>query len=237
MVQKDFEKSVNRFTYQVNAVISLKNVSKSQFFDDINKIKTKQISEKDFIRKYNQLFDGTIAKFKDTNSFLGSYRRNINPKYFNQSKDKDVIQFSKDLRIQTFTAIPKRKTISKKTKSIQTKQKFEQTLVFDGLAEFEVSKLKNVWNLSFVIKNNLFGFQAVHIVVNYNLVNEKGIIVYPDLWITLPSGYSTQKAGLTLHKLYLLVYKKFKEFIALAELSNLFLDIISIQTKVYREAS
>lgn len=145
MSQKSYEKQINQFTINVSATLQIKNIDKQTFYNDINDLKNKTLNQKDFKQKYNSLFDGTVSKFKNTESFLGSYRRNINLKYFNQSKSKDIIKWNKELREQTIKEISK-----KEGKQIITK---EQIAIINyptkegqyGVAELIDSKEPSKW--------------------------------------------------------------------------------------------
>lgn len=232
---QSFETQVNKFTKNLTATLLTKNITKMEFHQDINNLKSKTFGKRAFKQKYNLLFDGTYAKFKNTYNFLGSYRRNINPNYYNDSKDPDIIHFNQELRANTLT-IPKVKKIKiKLTKAkkllVSTKDSYFERLIFPGFDRFSILALKQVWNLTKIINNKLIASQEVQIVINFNLVDENGNVVYPDMWITKTSGLTRKEPLL---KLYDIAYEEFIEWIIRMEQSKLFVDILNAYTQVYR---
>jgi len=240
---KDFSKSINRFTHNVNAIISLNNISKQEFFDDINKIKPKGTPYKWFKDKYIELFNGTFSKYKSKESFLGSYRRNINPIYYNQSGSKKVIKFNQELRFDTIHKEKIQKKVKKKFKLIKTETKVKATSVkyderigYRGFARIEVSHLKETWELNKVIKNNLFASQEIQFRIKYDLVDSNGNVIYKDQWITVRSNISSQETNLSLLYLYDYAYRRLIEYMAKLEQSKLFIKLKLVCTYVIRKA-
>lgn len=242
-----YEQSVNRFTNQINSVINLHKINNQEFFNDVNQLKTNQITFRIFRTKYIELFDGTTAKFKNKDSFLGSYRRNINPNYFTQSKSKKVQTFNQEFRTYTIT-IPKTKVSSyykvkpktlqtKITKHISTKDTYRHTIVFEGLAKDKLKHIKQAWQLQKIKQNNLFAYQDVHLVFNFDvyLIQKEWYtyIVESDIWLTFTSGISTKE---NLSKLFDVALQNWFNYVVDLEQSDLFVIINNIQTIVYRNA-
>jgi len=247
----DYSTSINKFTKNITSIITLKNITKQEFFNDINGLKSKTIGIKTFKIKYIELFDGTFSKYKATkttslkDSFLGSYRRNMNPKYYNQSKSKNVIAFNQELRFNT-TEKPKiDKKIKKKfpnsTKSISgtklyesSKTKYKEKIGYLGFAKTEVGKLKQTWNLKEVYKYNLVAYQEIQFRVNYSVVDIDGNIITSNIWITIRSNISPNDSLLWL---YDYAFNQFMEFVMLLEQSKLFIKLNKVCTYVFREAN
>jgi len=247
--KQNYSNEINTFTKKVSATIQTKGISNDKFIDDINSLKYGKLTDKGFIIKYNQLFDGTYATFglkyknqpnyeqKAIESFLGSYRRNTNPKYYQQSKDKDVVKYNENLRKKTVISgkkKPKPTTQKPKRKKEITPNKYYEKIVFDGFAYNEVIKLKQVWNLEHIKKYNLLGFQEVQLVVNYNLVDIDGNIIYADLWSTFASN---NYSHIPLKNLFDKAFNEYESFCNLMEQSKLIIDVIRVYTYVYREAN
>lgn len=243
MSKRDFSKDVNRVTKQITSIITLKNISKQEFFNDVNNLKSNQIGIKDFKNKYSDLFNGNIAKFKNKDSFLGSYKRNINPNYYKQSKSKDVINFNAEFRTRTIY-IPKveKKQISTKkvSKSEQIsyksdKNKFKSHLRYNGFAEKQINNLTNVYDLQKIKKNKLFGSQEVQLQLNYNtfFYDNDGFKVYIayDNWITFRSKLTKEKS---LKNRLEVAKEKMIDFIVSMQQSDYQIEIIGIYTHVYR---
>jgi len=253
MVKTDYSNLVNRFTRNINAVISTKNISKMEFLNDINELKSKDLTQKAFISKYNDLFNGVYSffgkKYHNTtqfekqaiNSFLGSYRRNINPNYYNQSISKDVVNFNRDMR---FTTTEKRKiddkikktfNQTKHSRKIETsKQQYREILGYKGFARKEVSFLKQVWNLNKIIDNNLFGYQEIQFRLNYDVIDSNNNIVQSNIWTTIRSNLSSKSIGKRLLEQYDIAYNRVLEFIAKLEQSKLFIKLKLVCTYVFR---
>lgn len=243
--QKDFSSSINAFTHNVNAIINLKKIDNQEFFNDVNSLKDKSLGIKAFKKKYIELFDGTFGKgYTSKTSFLGSYRRNMNPKYYNQSKSKDVVEFNQELRFNT-TEKPKIdkkvKAKFKSTKSISgtkltasSKTQYKEKLGYIGFAKTEIGKLKQTWNLKEVYKHNLVAYQEIQFRVNYAVVDIDGNIITPDIWITIRSNISPNDSLLWL---YDYAFDKFLEFVMLLEQSKLFIKLNKVCTYAFREAN
>ena len=255
MVKKviDFSKSVNKFTNNVNSVINLKNIPNTEFLNDVNELKSKDISNKDFINKYNDLFNGNTSfygkkhfntsKFekKAIESFLGSYRRNVNPKYYNQSTSQDIVDFNRDMRFLTMEKaylddkIAKTFRITKHVRTIKTsKVHYKEKIGYRGFAKTEISNLKETWELNKVVKNSLFSAQEIQFRLNYDLIDDKGNIVYSDQWITIRSNISPNR---TLLNLYNDALDKVLQYIAKLEQSKLFIKLKLVCTYAFREAN
>lgn len=119
------KKSIIRVSNQLTSLITLKNIERQEFYNDVNLIKSKQITNKSFIEKYDNIFNGNIAFYgkkafkqyqnkeisfdvyqdKTINSFLGSVRRNINLKNIKKLDNNDYIEFNNDLRNETIIKI------------------------------------------------------------------------------------------------------------------------------------
>jgi len=246
ITQKDFSSSINAFTHNVNAIINLKKINNQEFFNDINSLKDKSLGIRAFKKKYIELFDGTFGKgYTSKTSFLGSYRRNMNPKYYNQSKSKNVVEFNQELRFNTTEKplIDKKVKIKfpKSTKSISgskltesSKNRYKEKLGYIGFAKIEISRLKQTWNLHEVRKH---GFQTIYqeiqFRVNYSVVDIDGNIITPDIWITIRSNISPTD---TLIWLYEYSFNIFIEFVRLLEQSKLFIKLNKVCTYAFREA-
>jgi len=169
----------------------------------------------------------------------------MNPKYYNQSKSKKIVDFNRELRFQT-TEKPKidkkvKKHFPKSTKSISgtkiseiSKTKYKEKLGYIGFARTEVSKLKQAWNLNKVIKNSLVAYQEIQFRVNYDVVDIDGNIITPNIWITIRSNISPND---NLLWLYDYAFKRFLEFVMLLEQSKLFIKLKKVCTYVFREAN
>jgi len=245
----DFSKQVNKFTQDITSIITLNKITKEVFFNDINALKDKSMGINAFKKKYIELFDGTFSKYKSTkttsqkDNFLGSYRRNMNPKYYNQVQSQKVIDFNQELRFQT-TEKPKidkkiAKKFKTKTKHISkvetaSKIKYKDKLGYVGFARFEVSKLKQVWNLNKVVKNNLFGYQEIQFRLNYDVIDDIGNIITSNIWITIRSNVTKKE---TLLNRYDKAFERVLEFVALLEQSKLFIKLRKVCTYVFREAN
>lgn len=238
MVKQDYSSNINKFTQDITSIITLHNISKQEFFDDISLIKPKKAKYKWFKVKYSELFDGTYAEYKSKESFLGSYRRNINPKYYNQSQSKNVVKFNQELRFETIYKVKIQEKIAKKFKTtkttktvVSTKDIYQEKIGYLGFARFEVSKLNQVWTLNKIVKNSLFSFQEIQFRLKYDLIDELGNVVYPDIWITIRSNVST---SLTLLELYDDAFRKVLELFAKLEQSKLFMRLKKVCTYVFR---
>jgi len=248
---QDYSSSVNKFTRNLNAIINSKKISNMEFLNDINELKSKDLSNKAFISKYNDLFNGNFSfygkKYEKTSnfekkaieSFLGSYRRNINPNYYNQSTSQNVKDFNRDMR---FTTTEKRR-IDKKIKETfkqtkhsrkieSSKDKYKETLGYKGFARNEVGFLKETWLLNKT--NSLFAFQEIQFRLNYDLIDDNGNIVFSDIWITIRSNVSST---MKLLDLYDYAFDKVLEFIATLEQSKLFIKLKLVCTYVFRYAN
>ena len=231
--ERNYGNQINKFTRDITATIHTKGIENQEFFDDITNLKNKSFSQEQFISKYNVLFDGTYAKFKDTTSFLASYRRNINPNYYSQSNSIEVQQFNAKLRRNTIKRKIKKRVIKrdkKRTRHIR-KDKYRETIKFYGLARNELGMLKNAWEITEINKRNFFAYQEVHITVHYDLVDDNNRMVYPDCWISFKSGISTE---LSLVELFDVCYDKLIEWINLVEQSKLYVSILESFTHTYR---
>jgi hypothetical protein len=236
---KDYSKDVIRFTGQITSTLMTKGITKAEFIDDIDSIKSKEMNQSAFKRKYDLLFNGTYANFKNVSNFLGSYRRNINPNYFTQIKQKDIHTFNQELRFYT----TEYKRIDRKVKSNfpnpfasrnvkSTKDNFHENIGYKGFAKSNVIGLKNAWNLNKVRNNKLFPIQCVQFRLNYDLKDLKGNDVYTNQWITVSSKYSTKQ---TLENLYDFAMKQMLLYIAKLEQSNLFIKMRKACTYVIRD--
>ena len=246
IAQKDYSSSINAFTHNITSIITLKNITKQEFFNDVNSLKDKSLGIKLFKKKYIELFDGTLGKgYKSKDNFLGSYRRNMNPKYYNQSKSKIIVEFNQELRFNT-TEKPKidkkiKKKFPKSTKSISgtklyesNKNRYKEKIGYLGFAKTEVGKLKQAWNLNEVRKFNLVAYQEIQFRVNYSVVDIDNNIITPKIWITIRSNISPND---TLLWLYDYAFDKFMEFVMLLEQSKLFIKLNKVCTYVFREAN
>ena len=242
----DFSKQVNKFTNDVEAVIGLNKISRQEFFVDINGLKDKSLGIKAFKSKYIELFDGTFSKYKASkttslrDSFLGSYRRNMNPNYYNQVKSKKVIQFNQELRFETTEKELIRKKIGKKFKTttakvkrIKTTTKFHENKAYLGFARSEVARLRQTWELKEVIDNKLHASHEIQIRLNYDVIDENGNIVNIDIWNTFRSNYTPTETLLTM---YDKTFEKIIQFISWLEQSKLFIKLRKVCTYVMRNA-
>ena len=242
----DFSKQVNKFTNDITSIIGLKKISRQEFFIDINALKDKSLGITAFKSKYIELFDGTFSKYKSSkktsmkDSFLGSYRRNMNPNYYNQVKSKDVIQFNQELRFETTEKEKVRKKIAKKfkttsakTTTIKTTTKFHENKGYFGFARSEIMRLKQTWNLKEVVSNNLFSEQEIQIRLNYDVIDIDGIIIQSDIWNTFRSNNTSSE---TLIYLYDDAFEKVLDFVSRLEQSKLFIKLIRVCTYVIRNA-
>ena len=237
--RQNYSKQVNSFTKNVGATLQVNNISNQEFQNDIVALKNKQLSNSQFQSKYSQLFDGTFSKYKDTNSFLGSYRRNTNPKYFKQSKDLKVRQWNQELRQKTVIVRvikPKKKVIHKPHyKRKISKGRYYDKTIYKGFARDKVAKLKNVWQIKYIIDNNLFSYQWIHIVICVDICyikDNKVKILTPNVWITFNSGIARKR---TLLDLYDDAYKEYLAWLDRLEQSKLFANIKEVYTHVYRK--
>lgn len=253
------EKSVIRFTNQLSSTITLKNTTKELFFDDIISLRTNKLSKKDFIIKYDNLFDGTTANFgqkafndkslsnqqqidKAISSFLGSVRRNSNINEFQNLSNQDFVKFNQDLRfasqvkgkITTKVQKAKTTTYSRSTIFSKTNKSYKSTIGYIGFAEKEVLGLKQAWQIDFIKKNNLIGRQEVLIRINYDLFTQekKPQIFSLNNWNTFSSGFSGKELLITL---YLDVYRQVKEFIIKCSQSKLNVQLNRVCTYVIRK--
>jgi len=236
----DYSKQVNKFTHDVESIIGLNQISRKEFFIDINGLKDKSLGINAFKSKYIELFDGTFSRYKDRNSFLGSYRRNINPNFYNQVKSKKVIQFNQELRFETTEKELIRKKISKNFKTTtakvnreKTTTKFHENKGYFGFARSEVARLKQTWELKEVIDNKLHASQEIQIRLNYDVIDENGNIVNTDIWNTFRSNYD--KSDSLLNR-YDIAFEKIIEFISWLEQSKLFIKLKKVCTYVIRNA-
>jgi len=242
----DFSKQVNKFTHDIEAIIGLKKISRQEFFVDINGLKDKSLGIRAFKSKYIELFDGTFSTYRATkttsvrDSFLGSYRRNMNPNYYNQVKSKNVIQFNQELRFETTEKEKIRKKISKNFKTTtakvrreKTTTKFHENKGYFGFARSEVARLKQTWELKEVIENKLHASHEIQIRLNYDVVDENGNIVNTDIWNTFRSNYTPSE---TLLNRYDIAFDKIIEFISWLEQSKLFIKLKKVCTYVIRNA-
>lgn len=237
--RKKFEKDIVRFTKQITATLMTKKIATVDFIDDLDSVKSKDMNQKEFMKKYDLLFNGTYANFKNVNNFLGSYRRNINPKLFTLVENDDIHRFNQELRFYTTEYKRVDKKVKEKfpnpfaSRNIQaTKQKFHENIGYKGFAKEQVATLKNAWSLNKVRNNKLFPVQCVQIRINYDLVDENGLLVYKDQWYTASSKYSTQES---LIKLYDIAFDNLLLYIAKLEQSNLFIKLKLACTYVIRE--
>jgi len=254
------EKNIIRFTNQLSSTITLKNTTKEVFFDDITKVKTNKISSKDFIKKYDNLFNGLTANFGKTyfsdksltqdkqnekaiNSFLASVRRNSNINYFTQLSNKDFIRFNQDLRTNTIlkakinkkVSKAKRKTYSRSTIFSKKDKKYKSTIGYIGFAENQVLSLKQVWQIDFIIKNNLIiqSRQEVLLRIKYDLYTENNKLFDANLWITFSSGFTKLRE---LKYLYKECLKSFADFVMRCQQSKLEVRLKRVCTYVIRKA-
>ena len=239
-IKQDYGNTINKFTKNINSIINLKKITNQEFYNDINNLKSKKLGFRKFRNKYIELFDNTYAKYKSKESFLGSYRRNINPKYYNQSKSKDVIRTNQELRVKTLIEPKIQKKILKKfkttkvSKSITTsKKEYKEKIGYLGFARFEVSRLTEVWNLNKVIVNKLIGFSEIQFRICYDLIDDNGNIIYSNQWITIRSNISKV---LRILELYDYAFEKFVDYVAKLEQSKLFIKLKKVCTYILREA-
>lgn len=234
-----YSKDIIRFTQQITSTLMTKKITISDFIDDLDSVKSNDMNKKVFMKKYDLLFNGTYAKFKNVDNFLGSYRRNINPKYFGVIENQDIHRFNAELRFYT----TQYKKIDKKIKSTfktnfssrnykVSKENFHENLGYKGFAKNEVYSLKDAWNLNKIRKYGLFPVQCVQFRLFYDLVDENGNKIYSDIWITISSKYSTQK---NLKELYEIAFNEVLQFIAKLEQSKMFIQLKKVCTYVIRQ--
>ena len=242
----DYSKQVNKFTNNIEAIIGLNNITREEFFNDINALKDKSLGINKFKSKYIEIFDGTFSRYKATkttslrDNFLGSYRRNMNPNYYNQVKSKKVIQFNQELRFQTTEKEVIRKKIAKsfktttaKVKRIKTTSKFHENKGYFGFARSEVARLKQTWELKEVINNKLHASHEIQIRLNYDVIDENGNIINTDIWNTFRSNYTPTESLLNR---YDVAFDKIIQFVSWLEQSKLFIKLKKVCTYVMRHA-
>lgn len=255
------EKDIIRFTNQIASTISLKNITKQEFFNDINKLKSGKITNSEYISKYPMLFDGNVAEFgkkakgtkdyesKAIKSYKGSIRRNSNIQYYSQLKDKDYITFNNELRQEVVIKpqIMKKRKITKPSNKISSSiiksklnRSYKAVNQYKGYAKQEVKQLKQVWQIDFIKERNLIGRQEVLLRVNLDLYfmieRINGKIEYqiyePDIWITFSSGFSQKK---TLITLYYEVLQELKNYMKRCSQSKMKVRIKDVYTYVIRQ--
>lgn len=226
-----YEKDVIRVSNQIASTILLAKISKEVFFDDIIflKINQKKASVRnDFINKYPNLFNGNTAKygqkaFSNTRksrdiqtkeaitSFLASVRRNANINNFINIPNQDYVDFNNELRTATIykakiiKQVSKAKSTTYSRSTIYSKREryYKSTIGYIGFAEKEILGLKQVWQIDFIIKNNLIGRQEVLLRINFDLYYQNGQIKDLDLWLTFSSSFSKIKELIFLYNVAL----------------------------------
>lgn len=246
MVKKKDTSSIKQseqFAKDIAILIQFKGISDKKFFNDVKKLKKSQISKGKFIVDYENLFNGNIRPYgkkafqeykkgqiskddyenKAIESFLGSYRRSTNPEIYSKSDFDDTIIFNKSMRERTQIERISRKEI----------EKFYDKKEYEGMDYESISKLKNVKDLKVVKQNNLFPYQQVNFLINYDLYDKDDNLYVSNDWITFSSKISFEKS---LKELYRKVEIVFYQWLDDLEQSEFQVSIRSIETKVYRFA-
>lgn len=237
------EKSIKKFNSDIALTLQINEISFNEFRDDYRKASERPDV---FERKYSQLFDGTIRNYKDFNSFSGSYRRNVNPKYFSDDKQLKLQQLKyreisikrnretvlvnlNKARQEVYNEnIVKRITYYKKNRKTIKKHLDgnEMSLIYE-FPEW-IESLKEAWNLK-KLSEFQFKYQIVQIDVEFH-VETKGVVIFDYQHNSVSSGITYSQ---DLISLYFEAYDKV--LFLLETLRNRYqVEIDSLSCIVYR---
>jgi len=110
-------------TRDITSILHLKNISNTDFFNDIDYLKknrkTDPLASINFQNKYIELFDGTFRDFGSITSFLGSMRLMTNPKHYSTISNQAIVNFNNDFRKKTVKPKAKKKVKAIRSLNVQ----------------------------------------------------------------------------------------------------------------------
>lgn len=244
---------------EYGAFLYFNKIKEKEFYRDVESYKRADASKQTINRfetKYKGLFDGTFSTKSSRSSFLGSYRRAVNPKNIKNIKNNNISSFGYQMRTNTVKGRqPKPSKRAKKGEvrygkdytDISKKDgkiiKFKDVLYIDNILIASLKNIKDVKNIKQLQGSGLFMYQEVHYIINYNLYmkDARGNWIKqanpdtPDhsFFITFPSKISTSKTLVELRNvcqgLYDIWIAKMSEY-------NYMIDILDEKMRIIRIA-